>query len=767
MKIRNIIVLNLFLALASSSAWAQISSVTGVSITPSNPSPGQTVSVNWNYTQATAFNDPRFFILVGPTCAAQPAGTAGQSIVMGDGCVSGAVVNGGCNTNGTNEAAGGHAMTRSITIPAGLTPGTTYYVIVGMADYYIGLNPTPSLQQQACVSFTVPLPPPYITLTKIAEGTTANVGDKVLFTIKYDAGNITNFQISDAVDSRYTILQVFNGGAAAGQNITWTLGNMSVPQKSSVSFLAQVNPGPASGDIIPNNANGSSNEVSATSNNAQVVIAQPGLSILKSVSSTSAAIGDTLTYSMSYSNIGTTLSDYENFDDGLIPAGWTQSPAGGTWDASSGYLQQTAAVGTYPALLDNSMTPLHDAIYTYDVRISNLSLDFDAVLRFNWTDPNNYYMARISSDSNDIGFDKVVGGTFSPVAASASPHGLSLLAGAWYTVKVQVCGSNVMMKVWPQGGTEQATWDINAIDASIAGSGIVGFQANRGPVAFDNLKVFSLTSATGPFIYDQVPPEINYTGFSGGTGCGMSAGIVNWSINGTCAGNAGVTWWGVVNAADCGPITNTAYIDSADPPPAAPSNSVYTTITSCASTPTNTPTRTPTATPTNSPTNTPTRTPTNSPTLTPTRTPTLTPTNTVVFTATNTPTRTPTPTVTLTPTITRTPTITPTITPTFTATPPSVDIFTANRNVFNVTADKAMTITVQYNQFPGDYNLWIYNTAGENIRTLDAQHLSGPVSKVYSWDGTNKNGDACASGVYILYLVEPYSKKLKRFILIR
>jgi hypothetical protein len=29
------------------------------------------------------------------------------------------------------------------------------------------------------------------------------------------------------------------------------------------------------------------------------------------------------------------------------------------------------------------------------------------------------------------------------------------------------------------------------------------------------------------------------------------------------------------------------------------------------------------------------------------------------------------------------------------------------------------------------------------------------------------NGDLCASGVYILYLIEPYDRKMKKIVLIR
>ncbi len=575
----------------------------------------------------------------------------------------------------------------------------------------------------------------YITLIKVAEGTTANIGDKVLFTVNYDAGNVSNFKITDAVDSRFTILSVFSGGTAVGQNITWSLGTIGSPQKGSVSYLVQVNAG-ASGAIIPNTAIGTSNEVpSSPSNVAQVAVGEPGLSILKSVSSATAAVGDTLTYSMSYSNTGTTLSEYQNFNDGNVPAGWTiDSGTGGTpgnWSAASGFLEETNTLcaSCYPALMDSTMTSLHDGIYILDMRINPANI-FDTVFRFNYVDTNNYYMARISSDSGDLGFDKLVGGSFSPVAnvgsVGAGPHGLNILASAWYTVKIQVCGTSVMMKIWSQGSAEPAGWDINTTDSSLPGSGIVGFQANNGQAFFDNLKVFSLTGASGPFIYDTVPSAINYAGCSGGTGCGDTAGIVNWSIGGTCAGNAGVTWWGTVNSC-LAPVTNTAFIDSADPPPAVASNSVVTSILGC---------------------------PTNTPTIT------ATPTNTATPTATGTPTFTGTP--------TRTPTVTSTPTATFTATPLPVDIFTADKNVFSPSRDKFLHVTVQYNQYPGPYHLTIYNTAGENIYNLDPRgSVNGPVSQVYAWDGKNKSSEQCASGVYILYLVEPFDRKVKRFILVK
>jgi hypothetical protein len=197
-------------------------------------------------------------------------------------------------------------------------------------------------------------------------------------------------------------------------------------------------------------------------------------------------------------------------------------------------------------------------------------------------------------------------------------------------------------------------------------------------------------------------------------------------------------------------------------------------------TPTNTNTQTPTSSPTDTNTSTLTSTPTFSPTLTDTATqtftatdtnsPTLTPTptNTATYTLTSTPTNSPT--LTYTPTMTFTPTITPT--PTDTATPtatlPTFDEFYVNKNVFNPPTDGSVSIYVGYSSYPGPYSLSVYNTAGEAITQLDpSQTITNVVMKSYFWDGKNKYGQPCSSGVYLLYLVEPFDKKLKRLILLR
>jgi flagellar hook assembly protein FlgD len=74
---------------------------------------------------------------------------------------------------------------------------------------------------------------------------------------------------------------------------------------------------------------------------------------------------------------------------------------------------------------------------------------------------------------------------------------------------------------------------------------------------------------------------------------------------------------------------------------------------------------------------------------------------------------------------------------------------------------------VEYTPFPGNYALQVYNSAGEHVKTLDSQYLNASIRQSYSWDGTNKYGNPCASGLYLFCLTEPFGKKIKRILLVR
>lgn len=193
-------------------------------------------------------------------------------------------------------------------------------------------------------------------------------------------------------------------------------------------------------------------------------------------------------------------------------------------------------------------------------------------------------------------------------------------------------------------------------------------------------------------------------------------------------------------------------------------------------------TATPTVTVTPTPTSTLSATPSYSPTISYTPTLSFTPTDSPTPTATFTPSLSPTPTYSTTATFTpsasftATPTFMPTssFTPSATLSPVSAisypDTFWVDHNQFNPTNDP-VSIEVIYSAYPGPYSLRIFNTAGELIRDLGAEagdpgYLSGPLNKWYAWDGRNMAGATCASGIYIIYLKEPFDRKIKKVLLI-
>jgi flagellar hook assembly protein FlgD len=94
------------------------------------------------------------------------------------------------------------------------------------------------------------------------------------------------------------------------------------------------------------------------------------------------------------------------------------------------------------------------------------------------------------------------------------------------------------------------------------------------------------------------------------------------------------------------------------------------------------------------------------------------------------------------------------------------DIFYVSKNAMRPFSGP-VSIYVQYPSAPGSYSLNIYNTAGELVKKLDSTHLQAPIAQSYLWDGANKYGSPCASGMYLLSLSTSFDHKMKRVLIIR
>jgi flagellar hook assembly protein FlgD len=100
---------------------------------------------------------------------------------------------------------------------------------------------------------------------------------------------------------------------------------------------------------------------------------------------------------------------------------------------------------------------------------------------------------------------------------------------------------------------------------------------------------------------------------------------------------------------------------------------------------------------------------------------------------------------------------------------PAKDIFYVGQNVLNTSSQGSVSIYVAYTMAGSPFSMRIYNSAGEFIRDLskEANLTNTPVDVSFHWDGRNWNHDLCSSGVYVLYLIEPYNRKYKRLLVIR
>jgi uncharacterized repeat protein (TIGR01451 family) len=160
---------------------------------------------------------------------------------------------------------------------------------------------------------------PVISISKTNDGTPIDPGDTVQYTIKIKntgtlGGSMTS--VVDDLPSGFTYLTGSTSGlttsdpSISGSQLTWS-GSWSLAGPDSInlvfSAIASLSPG-----IYTNTASvsGSNFETKTTGATAELQINGPSLNLNKSVDKLSAAPGDTMTYTVSYSNPGNGNATY-------------------------------------------------------------------------------------------------------------------------------------------------------------------------------------------------------------------------------------------------------------------------------------------------------------------------------------------------------------------------------------------------------------------------------------------------------------------------
>ena len=659
--------------------FSAITSVTGVTMIPPSPSLGQNVQLSFNYTESNSGNGTNFFIVISDTPTIQNAGSVGhQWLVYGDGCVEpGApetAVCQNCCGLGSVPAGTNAAGPYNFTIPADLSPGVTYYVIVAISDGYylalqtwgIGGGPTNGM-----TSFVPPLPPGSATITKTVESSTARPGDIVLYTIDYNVVNSDNFTITDFVPANCTLIKQSTGGTntgtTPGSTLSWPIGAVSAPITGNVSFIVQIDSA-----ALPATVNNTSSwtatdhdtsaPISGNSNTAALNIIAP-ITLVKSQTTPvpgPAAINDTITYTLDFHSGGETFDSFSTFDNASdITNDFTVTGSGSfSWSNNAicpdGCIFSNTQPG-YPHLTKNTLPDFCYGEITGDIWIGNTS-DEDGLIVFRDNRQtgvlNRAYGMGITADGNpgNLYLQELNPPEVAPpgryLQLANPPFTPTIQASTWYTVRILVTDASggpnpagsvrIQARAWLKGTLEPATWPIDYTDTDgTPPCGYVGFQGHPNNTNYyDNLKIIR-SNPSDVVVYDtlpagNVPSIITYVG---GTPADLTHGDpvfdgskVSWSIFTSFTDTAyELQWWGTVN--NCGDADNTASFSPVD------GATIYSNTTSfnvpvCPASPTFTPTFTDTPTPPPSPTFTSTVTNTYTYTYTVTVTPTFTTTPT-------------------------------------------------------------------------------------------------------------------------------------------
>ncbi len=710
------------------SLHSAVNSVGIVSITPSSPGPGDMVAVNFTYCVGP-WEESRLMLAVSDTSAFRPNNTPGQTFLVSESGINFAVpsVNGGFNMGDSQGVNHCENVTWNINVPASLGEGGTFYIIVGGRAYHTDPG---QVESQASTSFTIPYPPASCTLTKIAEPAVVAPGSYVLYTMNYNYINANNLVITDVVPPNTTLISQSTGGTNSGttpgSTLTWNIGSTLARKTGSVWFIAQVNPAAPYSTPISNTAHWVVDEIPAggDSNTASVTTAAQQV-FVKSQSVSTADIGDTITYTLSFNSGTLGFTSFDPFDTDITTGFFS---TGGSWmwmsDGAGGGSLYSPTQAAYPHYLRSQPADFCFGVIQGDVWIGNTN-DMDALIAFRDNGlagaAGRAYGVGLSADG--IPSNMYIQEVNPAYANRANSNPFAVSPQTWYTVKILVeeAGVNqvrIRAKAWLRGAVEPAVWQIDwtDMDGSVCDCGYVGFQGHATNANYyDNLKIFK-SSQTSPIVYDTIPSQISYLGgTAAGTGHGAAVnagGMVSWNIFTQLENTAySFTWWGEL--IDCGNIYNKFSFDTRENDPIIDSNTTTLTV-NCPGTPSVTPTVTPTFT------------------ATPTRTATLT----------------------------RTPTMTATITPTQTPTPPHLTL-TSVTNYPNPFADQ--TTLVYDVTAPADITIKFYTISGELIRTMQSLNGDIPSANIgrnYAiWDGKNQAEQRAASGVYI-YRIEAVSQVL-------
>lgn len=208
-------------------------------------------------------------------------------------------------------------------------------------------------------------------LVKEANVQTVSLGSTVVFTLTY-ANNSnslsgSNFTLKDTLPPGLNFVSASAGGNynALSNNVVWNIGDIPPGAQGSVTLTTALDSTarPENGSSIVNAANLSNGEYFVRSNNVGLTVVAPDLQVVKNGPS-NAYLGDTITYTIQYENLGAMTATNTLITDTVPP--FTTYIQG---SCSSGCI--TSANGLTLTWLLGDIAPGASGVVSFSVKISD------------------------------------------------------------------------------------------------------------------------------------------------------------------------------------------------------------------------------------------------------------------------------------------------------------------------------------------------------------------------------------------------------------